>query len=152
MEALQSGGEVILTITGNSMFPMLHHGRDKVCLINPSGKPLKKYDIPLYKRCDGTYILHRIIAVKKDGYVIAGDNQYVKEYPVLPHQILGVVKGFWYKDKYISCDNFFYRLYCKLWVFGYPIRQTLVRARQHLRVRKYSKILHGRRGCMDIDK
>jgi signal peptidase I len=132
-ETLQNGGEIILTVTGNSMCPVLHHGRDRVCLARCSGKPLKKYDIALYKRQNGKYILHRIIAVKRDGYVIAGDNQYVMEYPVLPHQIIGTVKGFWRKEKYISCDNFLYQAYCRIWVFIYPIRRILVRTWSYLK-------------------
>jgi len=129
-ETLQSGGEVIFTVTGSSMLPLLHHRRDKVCIVKPQGKRLKKYDIPLYVRKDGNYILHRIVAVKTKGYEIAGDHQCVKEYPVLPSQVLGVVKGFWRDGKYISCDNFWYRVYCRIWVLRYPIRRIYLRGKR----------------------
>lgn len=131
-EILQNNGEVIFSITGNSMRPMLHHLRDKVCLISLK-KPLKKYDLPLYVRGDGKYILHRITAVKREGYSMIGDNQYVKEYPVQPSQVLGVVKGFWREDKYISCDAFGYKLYCRLWTYGYPVRWVLFKSKQFIR-------------------
>ena len=114
------------------MLPMLYHRRDKVCLVKPQGKRLKKYDIPLFVRQDGKYILHRIVAVKAEGYVVVGDNQCTKEYPVQPSQILGVVKGFWRNGKYTSCDDFFYRTYCRLWVSLYPARRLYFKGKQLL--------------------
>ena len=44
-EKLVSGGEVIFTITGNSMSPMLRHRRDQVCLTAAPEGLLKKYDL-----------------------------------------------------------------------------------------------------------
>jgi len=129
-ETLQNGGEVIFTVTGSSMLPLLRHRRDKVCLVEAQDKRLRKYDIPLFVRKDGKYILHRIIAVKADGYVVTGDHQCVKEYPVLPSQVLGLVKSFWRDGKYISCDDFWYRAYCRLWVLGYPARWAYLRWKQ----------------------
>ena len=119
-EALQDDGEVILTVTGRSMAPMLRHRRDRVCLAKPQEKQLKKYDIPLFIRPDGKYILHRIVKVKRAGYAVMGDNQFAKEYPVLPSQIIAVVKGFWRDDRYTACDNPFYLFYCRFWCFLYP--------------------------------
>ena len=132
IETLQNGGEVNFTITGVSMQPMLRHRRDKVCLVKAEEKYLKKYDLPLFVRRNGNYILHRIVAVKPGGYVVSGDNQYLKEYPVLPSQVLGVVKGFWRDGNYISCADFRYRVYCRLWVFGYPVRCLYLRGKQLL--------------------
>lgn len=131
-EVLHNGGEVMITITGDSMLPMLRHRRDKVWLVSPRGKRLKKYDLPLFVREGGKYILHRIVAVKEDGYVVIGDNQCVKEYPVRPSQVLGVVKGFWRNGKYTSCDALGYQVYCRLWVFLYPARYLYYKGRQLL--------------------
>ncbi len=132
-EALKNGRDVIITITGSSMAPLLYHRRDKVCLVPPpKHKPLKKYDIPLFVRQDRKYILHRIVGVKAEGYVTRGDNQWDKEYPVLPSQIIGVVKGFWRNGKYFSCDNFWYKVYCRFWLFNYFARWI------------YSRLLHHR--------
>jgi signal peptidase I len=128
-EIIQSGGEVVFTITGDSMAPMLYHRRDKVCIIKASGKQLNKYDIPLYVRKNGNYIIHRIVAVKERGYVTMGDNQVVKEYPVISSQVIGVVKGFWRKGKYVSCDDLRYRIYCRFWNYGYPLRRLFLRGK-----------------------
>jgi hypothetical protein len=131
-EVLQNDGKVILTVTGVSMLPMLRHRRDKVCLIKPEEKHLKKYDIPLFIRPDGKYILHRIVAVRQEGYAVIGDNQCVKEYPVLPSQVTGVVKGFWRNGKYTSCDDLWYQVYCRLWVSLYPLRRLYCKGKQLL--------------------
>jgi hypothetical protein len=129
-EVLENGNEVIITVTGNSMAPFLRHQRDKVCLVKTGGKLLKKYDLPLYLRADGKYILHRIIEIKKNGYVTAGDQQWVKEYPVLPSQVVAVAKGFWRKGKYISCNSFLYRVYCRFWVALFPLRRFYFKGKQ----------------------
>jgi hypothetical protein len=50
-------------------------------LVKPEIPP-KKYDVIFYRRENGQYVLHRIIKIKKDGYVCRGDNQTAKEYPV----------------------------------------------------------------------
>ncbi|MDP4152622.1 MAG: S26 family signal peptidase [Bacillota bacterium] len=126
-DVLKKDGEVIFTITGNSMAPMLRHRKDKVCIKSIDVHDLKKYDIPLFVRKDGKYILHRIVGIKEDGFEVMGDNQFNKEYPVNPSQVIGVVNGFWKDDKYISCDSFKYKMYSKAWVFIYPIRWFYLR-------------------------
>lgn len=129
-EVLQNDGEVVFTVTGVSMLPMLRHHRDKISLAGSREGCLKKYDMVLFVRPGGKYILHRIVAVKESGYVIIGDNQYTKEYPILPSQVVGVVKGFWRNGKYISCDNLIYCLYCRFWVQSYPLRLLYSKCRQ----------------------
>ena len=131
-ETLQNGGKVILTITGTSMLPLLRHKKDRVCLIKPQEQPLKKHDLPLFVREDSKYILHRIIKVTRSGYAIAGDNQCVTEYPVRHSQVIGVVQGIWRGDRYISCEDFLYRAYSRLWVAAYPLRQLYLRGKQFL--------------------
>lgn len=141
-EMLRNGGAVTFTITGDSMRPLLRHRRDKVCIEKPRAYPLKKYDIPLFVRGDGKFILHRIVAVKGSAYVVIGDNQCAKEYPVLPSQVLGVVSGFWRNGKYISCDDFRYQVYCRLWVSGYPLRWLYFKGKRLL-----SRGKHGRKSA-----
>lgn len=128
-EILNAGGEVTFTITGTSMLPMLHHGLDKVSLIKPSG-PLRKYDLPLYRRDNQQFVLHRIIQVKKDGtYIMCGDNQVCKEDSIRPDQIIGVVRGFYRYGRYYASDNWKYRLYCHLWVDFFAVRKIFRLAR-----------------------
>ncbi|MDQ2087366.1 S24/S26 family peptidase [Herbivorax sp. ANBcel31] len=124
-EVLNNEGEIVLTVMGNSMYPMLRNKKDSVCIVRPLNKVLKKYDIPLFIRDDGKYVLHRIVDVRSDGYVLIGDNQYKKEYSVLHSQVVGVVKGFWRNGKYFSCDNIFYNIYIRFWKGIFPLRLVL---------------------------
>ena len=104
--ALNEIGFVCMEFKGTSMLPIFVEGRDKVCIY--SYKPeisLKKGDIILYKRESGLYVLHRIMAIKGDEYVLCGDNHTTLEYGVKPSQILGVAKGYYKYDKYIDFDK-----------------------------------------------
>ena len=79
MEQISSGGDFVFGPKGISMLPLIKQGEDSV-VISPVKEPLKKYDVPLYRRANGQFVLHRIVAVRKDGYVLCGDNQYEREY------------------------------------------------------------------------
>lgn len=111
-EQLNAGKNVCFTPNGISMQPMLYQGRDSV-ILSPTPAVLKKYDLPLYRRDDGQFVLHRIVKVNKDGtYTLCGDNQYIRENGISHSQVIGLVTAFTRKDKRISCKNPIYRLYC----------------------------------------
>ena len=121
-EQLQTEGFYVSTTVGTSMWPMLRNRCDRV-LIRPiePGERLSRYDLPLYLRPDGKYVLHRVIDVQADCYVIRGDNTYVKEY--IPKEwILGVMTEFWRGDKHVAADSRTYRLYARVWRAIYPLR------------------------------
>ena len=101
---------------GTSMWPLIHQGRDNIIIVRPRGR-LKKYDVPVYRTPGGKYIMHRIVRVRPEDYVIIGDNRLQKEY-VTDDSICGVLAGF-YKDgkRYVDCQNSRrYRLYSRVWV------------------------------------
>ena len=75
-EQLKNGGTYVSTTSGSSMRPMLRDRRDRVIVTAIGDRELKKYELPLYRRADGKYVLHRIIGVKEDCYVIRGDNTF----------------------------------------------------------------------------
>ena len=89
-EKLNEDGKVVFTPKGVSMLPTIVGEVDTVSLVKPQF-PLKKYSIPLYKRDNGGYVLHRVIGIKNGCYVMRGDNQYVKEKGIRDDQIVGVV-------------------------------------------------------------
>ena len=114
-EKLDAGGTVIFTPNGTSMLPMLRDGKDVVMLKKPEGR-LHLFDIPLYKRENGTYVLHRVIGFDKDGsYILCGDNQFVKEKGINDSMIIAVLTGFERKGKSYSTKSFSYRLYVIFW-------------------------------------
>lgn len=120
-ERLAAGGKVrYLPFRGVSMMPMLRQGKDSVEL-SPLPEKLKKYDLPVYRRKDGQYVMHRVVDVKDDHYICLGDNTLVFE-TIYPHQMIGVVSAFKRGDKRIEVDNWGYQLYCRLWRPTRPLR------------------------------
>lgn len=127
---LDNGGRASLTVTGSSMVPMLHHRKDSVVLIPITGKQ-KKGQVILYRRDNGQYVLHRIIAVNKDGYVCCGDNQFVRE-AVSHDQLLAVVDQFTRKGKTYACDDPGYRAYTAVLVNMFFLRRPYIILRRYL--------------------
>lgn len=126
-EVLKEEGLFVSTTVGVSMFPMLRNRRDTIIVMPYKGR-LKKYDVPLYKR-GSDYILHRIIEVRPDSYVICGDNCIQKEYGITDEQILGVLTGFYRGSKKINMDGVGYKLYVRVWHILYPVRKIYGRIR-----------------------
>ncbi len=120
-EQLARGCSVKLSPRGTSMLPMLRQGIDSVVL-SPLPERLKKYDLPLYQRDDGSYILHRIVGVGEH-YTCMGDNQFICEYPVRHDQTIALVTEFYRGDKKVSVDAFSYRLYSRIWWHSRKCRQ-----------------------------
>ena len=121
-DAIQENGEIITSTVGISMYPMLRNRKDTV-VIERVNRPLRKYDVPLYRDKSGKLLLHRIIKVTENGYVIRGDNRYYKEYGVKESDIIGVLKAFWRKGKYYDCaKSVTYRIYVRLVCVSYPLR------------------------------
>ena len=86
-DIIASQGRLIYTNKGDSMFPFIQP-RD-LLVIEKAEQPLKRWDIPLYKRDSGQYVLHRIVDINENGYVMCGDNRSQCEYGVLQRQIIG---------------------------------------------------------------
>ena len=139
---LEEQGYYVSTTVGWSMYPMLRNRRDRIVVL-PVGKDrLKKYDLPLYRRPDGKYILHRIIDVKDGKYIIRGDNTYVKEH-IPDDWILGYVSEFYRADRHVLASSKAYRFYAAFWNVIYPFRWLFVKLRGFARrcVRKLYRII-----------
>lgn len=124
---INSGGEFKIISRGTSMLPMLRDGVDTVVLVKKPGI-LKVGDVPLYQRENGEYVLHRIIAVKKDGYVMRGDNHIASEYPIHNDQIIGILKAYIKDGERIECTDFKYRAYSFYVVHFMPVRLIIKRS------------------------
>lgn len=119
---------------GISMLPMLRQEIDSIVL-SPLPEKLKKYDIPLYQRDNGKYVLHRVVEVG-DTYTCIGDNQYTYEYGIRYDQMIGVVSAFTRGDKEYTVKEPGYQLYCRVWHYSRPIRYFFFRI-----IRKLKRIL-----------
>ena len=133
-EQLALGESVKFSPRGVSMLPMLRQGVDSV-VISPLPEQLKKYDIPLYQRDNGQYVLHRITAVEKGCYTCIGDNQYSFEKDVRHDQMIGVVTSFYRGDKCHKTGETGYRIYCVLWHKSRRIRHFALRGARWIKRR-----------------
>ena len=107
------------------MLPMLRQRRDLLIIERPRGV-LRKYDVPLFKRGPGKYVLHRVLKVRRDGYVLCGDHQWRREYGVTDQQIIGVLTAFVRDGKEISVTDRRYRLYVHLWCDLFWLRAAIL--------------------------
>ena len=135
-ECMAAGLPAKFSPKGTSMLPMIRQGIDCVELSFATG-PLKKFDLPLYQRDDGHYVLHRIVKVVQDGekvtYTCCGDNQFLYEPGIRPDQVIAVVTAFTRGEKSYTVQNRGYQIYCRFWHFSRPFRHLYRRGRGWLR-------------------
>lgn len=131
---LERRGTIVFTNVGASMMPLLRQGRDLMVIQKKGPGRCKKYDAVLYKRpTDGRYILHRILKVKEDGYIIAGDNNSFLDPGITDQHILGVLTAVVRDGKQISVTDPQYLRYVHLWCDLWPLRIALFRIRDYWR-------------------
>lgn len=137
---LNEHGYIVYTNIGFSMMPLLRQKKDIIEIRKKGPERCKKYDVVLYKRRD-RYILHRILKVLPDGYLIAGDHCTVLERDIKDENILGIMTRMLRNGKYITPDNKWYKAYVHLWCDVYPIRMMIIKTK--IRIRRFlSKIKH----------
>ena len=124
---LSRDGYLVYKTRGVSMEPMLRQNRDLVIIKVPASR-LKKYDVAFYKRNEA-YVLHRVIKVMPDHYLIRGDNTYALE-TVPDDAVLGVLTGFQRKGKEIDVTDPAYLWYVRVWDAIYPVRAFFFRCRR----------------------
>ena len=131
-ELLEKEGCIVYTNVGTSMMPLLRQRRDIIEIHRKEPGRCKKYDVVLYKR-GNKYILHRIIRVTPDGYVIAGDHNTFKEYDITDEKILGVMTRVIRDGKSVTADSLPYKIYYHIWVDFYPVRVFILRTKGRAR-------------------
>ena len=124
-QELERKGNITYTCRGISMLPLLRQKRDLFTITKKQGR-CRKYDVALYKRADGAYVLHRIVKVLPDGYVFLGDNCLNKEYGI-------VMTSFVRDGKEHAADAGGCRLDAKLWYMLYPVRSLWKRLKMRIR-------------------
>ncbi|MBR3643998.1 MAG: S24/S26 family peptidase [Parasporobacterium sp.] len=129
-ELLEKDGRLVYKTKGISMKPMLHQNRDLVFIEPPSGR-LRPMDVALYRR-GRQYVLHRVITVQENGYLIRGDNTYTME-NVPEKAVIGVLTGFVRKGKQHSVTEKGYLLYARFWHAVFPVRKPVVLFKRRVR-------------------
>lgn len=132
-EIIKDGGCVPLVVTGSSMEPFLKDGRDIVWLRTCTKSDFKCGRILLFKREDGSMVLHRIRKVLRDDELLMnGDAQFWCE-KTNKNQAVAVVSHIERSGKKISCDSFLYKTKSKVWHILKPLRPLIMRVQRRLK-------------------
>lgn len=121
-EYLEKNGRLIYTNVGLSMLPLLRQGRDLFIAAKRDGHRCKIGDVVLYRRPPSQYVLHRVIEVRPDDYVILGDNCINKEYGIKDEDIIAVMTGYVRGGREHTVSEKGYRLYSFVWLHTIPLR------------------------------
>ncbi len=135
-EYINQNGKLTYANKGVSMMPLLKQGRDLFTVEKKTSQRCKKNDVVLYKR-GKDYVLHRIIEVRPQDYVILGDNCIKKEYGTTDEDILGVMTDFKHNGKDYSVDDWQYRLYT--FIISHTVSIRIFLKKIILRIRKQQK-------------
>lgn len=123
-EALEQCGYAVFVPEGNSMLPMIRPGLG--CVVIKASEEYEIYDVVLYRRRNGRYILHRIVGHDADGYILCGDHQSVLEYGITRSQILGKVNR-WECGKHVHMpEGLAYRIYVTVWCRTFVLRKLVL--------------------------
>ena len=138
-ECLANGQSVNFSPRGISMLPMIRQGKDSVSLSKPPEK-LKKFDIPLYRRADGSFVLHRVVKVGKT-YTCIGDNQFVFEKGIEHKQVIALCTAITRDGKTMSVYSLKWRVYAILRHYSrFPRRVVRGLWRRTKRLLKFGKV------------
>ncbi len=121
-EGIKNGGCFRFYPKGISMLPLIRQGKDSVVFSKVAD--VKKYDILLYRRDDGNFVLHRMVGKNDDGYIMCGDGQFWYERGIKEEQLLAKVVGLYRENKFVPLDNPEYIKYVKKRV-AYISRQRI---------------------------
>lgn len=95
-EVLEKDGELYFTNVGYSMYPLIRQREDILHIVKTDN--YQKGDIVLFISDKEKYVLHRILKIKKDKIITAGDYNYFKDQPITYSQILGKLISIKKKD------------------------------------------------------
>ena len=131
-DVIERDGRLVYTNVGDSMLPFIRQDRDLVVIEKPRGR-LKKHDIAFYKRDGGEYVLHRVIKVTADGYVIRGDNRYFNEQGITDRHVIGVLTAIVHDGREIPVTAPGYRFRVRARYLLYPLRSFIRRVKLKLK-------------------
>lgn len=108
---LDREGTLVYPVCGVSMKPLIREGRDLCIIKKKDDMRCKAGDVVLYRRSPKVHVLHRVIKVLPDSYVILGDNRVEREYGITDADILGIMVSFVRDGKEHSIEELPYKLY-----------------------------------------
>lgn len=138
---LAEGHKAKLRISGMSMWPFLCHGRDFVVLSSVEPEQIRKGNIVLLKRADGSYLIHRVTGLNGENIQTTGDGKLERDGWFPKKDVIAVADSIIRKDKEIRCNCFPWKQIMGLWTACFPIRTILLKvlywiSRQKMSVKK----------------
>ena len=73
-ELVAAGSRVKMRARGNSMLPLIRHGKDNVTLQSVNEDSFRKGSLLLFRMPGGSYILHRLVKCRDDEVLLRGDG------------------------------------------------------------------------------
>ena len=120
-------GVFYLTVTGTSMTPTLYSDSSSVALVSVERKPVRKYDIVLFKRDNGDIVLHRVIKILPDGMLLVNGDSQVWTEKVRIDNILAVVQSYTKNGRRIKCSGICFWCKSTVWCILRPLRPRIFR-------------------------
>ena len=114
-----------LVITGGSMTPFLVGGRDTVYLSRLT-RPARRGDMLLYRRRNGTYVLHRVYRAEET-LTMVGDAQTELEPGICPSQVMAIVTRVERKGKSLGPGAFWWEFFEKVGLRMIPVRRGIMK-------------------------
>lgn len=100
---IEKNGAIAFVPGGNSMWPMLKNKKQSVIVVAKTQR-LKKFDVAFYLRDNGAFVLHRVMQVLDDGYVMCGDSQFTLE-KVKEENVFGIMTSFYRGKKCVEVTD-----------------------------------------------
>lgn len=131
-EVLAQGESVTILVKGHSMEPLLRNERDSVTITPYGTTSPQKGDVVLFVY-RGVHILHRIVHLEPDLFVMQGDGILRQREEADAAHILGkvtlVTKA---SGRSIDTNGFWWRTTSLLWRLLKPVRRYLLFLDRHL--------------------
>ena len=90
-DLLKSDGEVLVNSLGSSMEPFVRNRSDVLLIRSCPAEQMERFDVPMFVRTDGHFVVHRILKIRSDGsFLTAGDHcTYTETVPA--ERVIGVL-------------------------------------------------------------
>lgn len=121
---LQNGHSVTMRAKGNSMFPFIRSERDSVVL--QKMKNMAVGSIVLARLQNGSYVLHRVYQLEKEGMVLMGDGNLCATERCRRNEVVGVVVKIIRDGRYVDCTSRKELLKAWMWRKLLPVRRALL--------------------------
>lgn len=126
IEELNKNGAIAFVPKGNSMWPFLKNGKQSV-IVEKKQEKLRPMDVALFRRENGTSVLHRVVKTTDYGYIVCGDSLFQYE-KVKEENVFGIMTGFYKGKRYVEANDKYYVESVKRWYKHEFLRKFYVKS------------------------